>query len=135
MMFVALFIIAALLQSGAVQSKTLPQAEPTASVPSTLSEQGSNTQPVLVNGRAVYAVPIVTGATATAILQQVQANDHAHVVNDFVGWGRSVSTAVGWFRCADILQVDQYRGSQVEVEAWLFLADQERLEAQAACTL
>ncbi len=135
MMLVGLFIVAALLQSGAVQSKSLPQAEPITSTQSILSAQSVSQQPVLVNGRAVYAVPIVTGAAATAILQQVQANDHAHVVNEFAGWGKSVSTAVGWFRCADMLQANEYRGSQVEVEAWLFLPEQERLEAQAACTL
>ncbi len=135
MMLVGLLIVVALLQSAAVQSKALPQTEPITSTQTTLSAQSGSQQPVIINGRAVYAVPIVTGAAATAILQQVQANDHAHVVNEFAGWGKSVSTAVGWFRCADILQVNQYRGNQVEVEAWLFLADQERLEAQAACTL
>jgi len=129
-----LFLLAMLLSS-AVQSQALPQEGITETVQTTLGGQPGSGQPVIVNGRAVYAVPIVSGAIATAILQQVEAADHAHVVNDFAGWGKSVSTAVGWFRCADILDVTQYRGSQVEVETWLFLAEQDRLEAQAACTL
>jgi hypothetical protein len=150
MMVVGLLITASLLQSTSAQSKTLSQENatvtpatvipnaltPTALTPAAPQQSGlPGSQPVLINGRAVFAVPIVTGPQATALLQQVQANDHAHVVHDFAGWGKAVSTMVGWFRCADMLQANEYRGNQVEVEAWLFLSEQERLEAQAACTL
>jgi len=93
-------------------------------------------QPVLVNGRAVYAVPIVTGPAATAILQYVAPpNGVAYVVHIFVGGGKSTSTAVGWFRCADIASPNQYNGSQVEIEKWALLTEQERTEAKAACSL
>lgn len=127
MILVGLLLVLSLCQSRPAQSKTLLQSTtPTAVV------TGSS---VLVNGVAVYAVPIVTGPAATVLLQQVQTNDRAHVVHDFPSTGKAVSTAIGWFRCADIVTVDQYRGTQVEVEAWLFLTAQERLEAQAACTL
>jgi hypothetical protein len=130
MILVGLLLALSLRQSTPAQSKFLLQTTPTAAATVQAPQQ-----PVLVNGLAVYAVPIVTGPAATVLLQQVQADDRAHVVHDFVGVGKAVATAVGWFRCADILAADQYRGTQVEIEAWLFLTEQERLEAQAACTL
>ena len=95
----------------------------------------SRQPPVVVNGRTVYAVPIVTGAEATTILQIIAPNDIAYVVHTFAGLGKSVSTAISWFRRADIVSTTQYNGSQVEVEAWVLLTAQERLEAQAACSL
>jgi hypothetical protein len=92
-------------------------------------------QSAIVNGRSVYAIPITTGPEATAILQNVAAKDIAYVVHAFTGWGKAVSTQNGWFRCADIASIDQYNGSQVEVESWVLLTEQERTEAQTTCGL
>lgn len=116
-----LLILASLVQSTVALGEALTQEAPQ--------------QPRLVNGRAVYAVPILAGPEAAAILERVQTNDRAHVVHSFPGWGKSVSTAIGWFRCADILQINQYRGNQIEVETWFFLTEQERLEVEAACQI
>ncbi len=120
-------MIVNLLLSTPVQGQVL-QDPPTA-----LTSQQQ--QPALVNSRAVYAVPIITGPAATAILQYVAPNDIAYVIHIFEGWGKSTSTAVGWFRCADIISPSQYNGNQVEIEQWALLTDQERTEAQAACSL
>jgi hypothetical protein len=92
-------------------------------------------QPANVNGRLVYAIPAVVGPDATAILQNITAGAIVYVVHPLAGWGKSVSTAVSWFRCRDIVSVDQYNGSQVEIENWVLLTQQERMEAQAACSL
>jgi hypothetical protein len=92
-------------------------------------------QPVNVNGRLVYAVPAVVGPDATAILQNIAPGGIAYVVHPLAGWGKSVSTTVSWFRCADIVSPNQYNGSQVEIENWTLLTQQERMEAQAACSL
>ena len=100
----------------------------------TLATNEQAPQALLVNGRSVYAVPIVTGPAATAILQYIAPDGVAYVVHSFDGWGKSTSTAVGWFRCADMVSPAQYNGSQVEIEKWALLTDQERTEAQAACT-
>jgi hypothetical protein len=93
------------------------------------------TQPANVNGRLVYAVPAVVGPDATAILQTIAPNAIVYVVHPLTGWGKSVSTTVSWFRCIDIVSVNQYNGSQVEIENWILLTQQERMEAQAACSL
>lgn len=100
----------------------------------TLAASGQAPQARIVNGRSVYAVPIVTGPAATAILQYIAPNGIAYVVHSFDGWGKSTSTAVGWFRCGDILSPNQYNGTQVEIERWALLTEQERTEAQAACS-
>lgn len=139
MIGVSLLIVVSLVRSPHVLSKPLHQeSTPTSvensGVDATDLQQGAQ-QPIIVNGRAVYAVPIISGPEATAILQNVQVSDIAYVVHSFPGWGDAVSTAVGWFRCADIVNPTQYLGSQLEVEAWFFLTEQERLEVQAACML
>jgi hypothetical protein len=92
-------------------------------------------QPANVNGRLVYAIPAVVGPDAAAILQNITADAIVYVVHPLAGWGKSVSTTVSWFRCGDIVSVDQYNGSQVEIENWVLLTQQERMEAQAACSL
>ncbi len=125
MIIVSLLLFRSLLQSPPALGSTLSQAD----------IQQNPQQPVLVNDRAIYAVPIISGPEATAILQNVAGSDLAYVVHSFQGWGKSVSTAVSWFRCADIVQLDEYRGSQIEVETWFLLTEQERREVQAACTL
>ncbi len=118
-------MIVNLLLSTPVQGQT---AQPT------LAASAQAPQALLVNGRSVYAVPIVTGPAATAILQYIAPNGIAYVVHSFDGWGKSTSTAVGWFRCADMISSAQYNGSQVEIEKWALLTDQERTEARAACS-
>jgi len=92
-------------------------------------------QPIIVNGRSVYTAPIVTGPTATAILQGIPANAMAYVVHTFDGQGKSVATVYDWFRCADVVSSSQYNGNQTEIEIWALLTEQERLEIQAACSL
>ncbi len=125
---IGMIMIVNLLLSTPVQGQTLQ--------PTLAAVVNQQQQPVPVNGRAVYAVPIVTGPAATAILQYVTSpSGIAYVVHSFDGWGKSASTAVGWFRCADIVSINQYNGNQVEIEQWALLTDQERTEAQAACSL
>jgi hypothetical protein len=92
-------------------------------------------QPASVSGRFVYAVPAVTSPVTTAILQNLQPDATVYVVHPLAGWGKSVSTTAGWFRCADIVGPSQYNGSQVEIENWTLLTQQERMEALAACNL
>jgi hypothetical protein len=92
-------------------------------------------QPALVNGRAVYTAPIVTGPTATILLQGIPAGAIAYPIHTFHNRGKLVSTALSWFRCADIVTASQYDGSQVEIELWTLLTEQERMELQAACSL
>ncbi|MEZ4734967.1 MAG: hypothetical protein R3E79_48350 [Caldilineaceae bacterium] len=99
--------------------------------PSTVGHQ----QPIIVSGRPVYTAPIVTGPTATAILQGMPANAIAYVVHTFAGQGKSVATVYDWFRCADVVSSSQYNGNQTEIEIWALLTEQERLEIQAACSL
>jgi hypothetical protein len=113
-----------LLLSMPAQGKTLQTAAPALLV----QQQRS------VNGRSVYAAPIVTGPAATAVLQNIPANGIAYVVHTFAARGKLVSTANSWFRCVDIVSASQYNGSQVEIESWTLLTEQERLEAQAACS-
>lgn len=123
-----MLLLVNLLLSRPVQGQTV---EPTLT-----ALTGQPPQSILANGRAVYAVPINTGPFAAAILQYVTPpNGVAYVVHTFDGWGKSASTAVGWFRCADMISPSQYNGSQVEVEKWALLTDQERAEAKAACSL
>jgi len=135
MIVISLLIVEDFVQSVPALGKALTQESIQQGVENTMTVQQSAQQPIIVNGRAIYAVPIITGPETTAILRQVQVNDLAYVVHNFEGWGKSVSTAVSWFRCADIVQINHYRGNQMEVEAWFFLTDQMRLEVQAACAI
>ncbi|MBX3014900.1 MAG: hypothetical protein KF832_25490 [Caldilineaceae bacterium] len=120
-----MLILVNLLLGPPVQGKTLSVAA--------LAVQPQ--QSALVNGRSVYAAPIVTGQAAVMVLQGVPANGIAYVVHTFDGRGKLVATANSWFRCADIVSANQYNGGQLEVESWVLLTEQERLEAQAACAL
>ncbi|MCB0064331.1 MAG: hypothetical protein KDE19_19540, partial [Caldilineaceae bacterium] len=135
MVVVSLLLVFSLIRSPQVLGQPLFQEPNPAGAENTSVFEQRAQQPAVVNGRAIYAVPIVSGSATTAILQSVQGTDIAYVVHNFPGWGKSVSTAISWFRCADIVQIDQYLGNQIEVEAWFFLTEQERREIQAACTI
>lgn len=133
MLSLGTLMLVGLIFSPPLPAKVLPQEQSTQET----GESSANVQmaqPVIVNGRAIYAVPVVNGPETIAILQTVDVDDIAYVVYDFPGWGKSVSTSVHWFRCVDIMDVNQYRGSQIEMEAWFLLTEQARLEVQAACT-
>lgn len=123
-----ILMLVSLLLSLPVPGKALSTAS---AAPPAVNRQ----QPSMINGHSVYTAPIVTGPQATAILQGVPADAIAYVVHTFDGRGKLISTANSWFRCADIVSASQYNGSQVEVESWTLLTEQERLEAVAACRL
>jgi hypothetical protein len=126
-----------LLQS---QFRSLPQAvvlQVGDNIPTSIASLSAQAgqQPANVNGRLVYAVPAVVGPDATAILQNLLPDAIVYVVHPLANWGKSVSTTVSWFRCTDIVSANQYNGTQVEIENWTLLTQQERMEAQAACNL
>lgn len=135
MLTLGTFIVIGLVLSPPLPAKTLVQEQTVQATSDDMAGERILQESVIVNGRAIYAVPVVYGPDAVAILQNVQGDDTAYVVHDFPGWGRSVSTAIHWFRCGDVVDVNQYRGSQIEMEAWFLLTEQARLEVQAACTL
>lgn len=125
----SLSMIVNLLVSMPVQGKMIE------TVIARASSAVGNQQSIPVNDRVVYALPITTGPIATAVLQGIPENGIAYIVHTFDGRGKSVSTALYWFHCGDIVSVNQYNGNQTEIEIWALLTEQERLESQAACSL